>query len=185
MSETPFPPAPDGSELQCWEDAGSRHESPDESAVTIHSPDEQYRLTIAVDDPVPGFLIRLHTADGTECEPLSQMIVDDEHLAGRVAAEMAANATQLAEVDDQDVAPPKPEPPTAGDERSQETPDGWPDDEEDAWDDALEDAYEQADIPRSKGTVTTKTIDDRDYYYLQWRDGEKVKSQYIAPVTPR
>jgi hypothetical protein len=32
--------------------------------------------------------------------------------------------------------------------------------------------------------VTTKTIDEREYYYLQWREGEKVKSQYVAPVSP-
>ncbi|EMA18794.1 hypothetical protein C442_14170 [Haloarcula amylolytica JCM 13557] len=29
-----------------------------------------------------------------------------------------------------------------------------------------------------------KTIDDREYYYLQWREGEQVKSQYVAPVGP-
>lgn len=34
------------------------------------------------------------------------------------------------------------------------------------------------------GTLTTKTIDEREYYYLQWREGEKVKSQYVAPVSP-
>jgi len=60
-------------------------------------------------------------------------------------------------------------------------PDEW--DNED-WDDALEDAYDKADIPESKGTLTTKTIDGRDYYYLQWREGDKVKSQYVAPVVP-
>jgi hypothetical protein len=60
-------------------------------------------------------------------------------------------------------------------------PDGWEDDE---WDDALEDAYDKADIPTSKGTLTTKTIDGRDYYYLQWREGDQVKSQYVAPVVP-
>lgn len=62
-----------------------------------------------------------------------------------------------------------------------EPPDDWGDDE---WDDALEDAYDKADIPSSKGTLTTKTIDGRDYYYLQWREGDKVKSQYVAPVVP-
>lgn len=60
-------------------------------------------------------------------------------------------------------------------------PDGWEDDE---WDDALEDAYDKADIPTSKGALTTKTIDGRDYYYLQWREGDQVKSQYVAPVVP-
>jgi len=62
-----------------------------------------------------------------------------------------------------------------------ETPDEWDDDE---WEDAVDDARDEADIPASKGTLTTKTIDGRDYYYLQWREGSKIKSQYVAPVTP-
>jgi hypothetical protein len=57
-------------------------------------------------------------------------------------------------------------------------------DDEDDWDDKVDEAFEQAEILRSKGTVTTKTIDEREYYYLQWREGEKVKSQYVAPVSP-
>jgi hypothetical protein len=27
-------------------------------------------------------------------------------------------------------------------------------------------------------------VDDREYYYLQWREGDRVKSQYVAPVSP-
>ncbi|MDS0261221.1 hypothetical protein NDI56_17615 [Haloarcula sp. S1CR25-12] len=65
---------------------------------------------------------------------------------------------------------------------SVETPDGWEDG--DAWEDKVETAREKAAIPPSKGTLTTKTIKGREYYYLQWRDGEKVKSQYVAPVDP-
>jgi len=65
---------------------------------------------------------------------------------------------------------------------SVETPDGWGDDEE--WEDKLETAREKAAISESKGTLTTKTINGREYYYLQWREGEKVKSQYVAPVDP-
>ena len=34
----------------------------------------------------------------------------------------------------------------------------------------------------SKATVTTKTINENQYYYWQWRDGDKVKSWYIGPV---
>lgn len=62
-----------------------------------------------------------------------------------------------------------------------ESPDGWDNDE---WDDALEEAAARAEIPASKGTVTEKEIDGREYYYLQWREGETVKSQYVAPVSP-
>lgn len=52
------------------------------------------------------------------------------------------------------------------------------------WDEKINEAYEAAEIARSKGTLTVKTIDDREYYYLQWREGEQVKSQYVAPVGP-
>lgn len=52
------------------------------------------------------------------------------------------------------------------------------------WDDELEGAREKADLPETKGALTTKTIGDREYYYLQWREGDKIRSQYVAPVTP-
>ena len=65
---------------------------------------------------------------------------------------------------------------------SVQTPDNWDDDEE--WEDKLEAAREKAAIAASKGTLTTKSINGREYYYLQWREGEKVKSQYVAPVDP-
>jgi hypothetical protein len=63
-----------------------------------------------------------------------------------------------------------------------ETPDNWDDDE--VWKDKIEAAREKAALSPSKGTLTTKTINGREYYYLQWREGEKVKSQYVAPVDP-
>lgn len=31
----------------------------------------------------------------------------------------------------------------------------------------MDEAHEAAEIPLSKGTLTTKTIDDREYYYRQ------------------
>lgn len=62
-----------------------------------------------------------------------------------------------------------------------DVPDEWAGDE---WDEVVEEAREQAGLPPEKGTLTTKHIDDRDYYYLQWREGEKIKSQYVAPVAP-
>ncbi|QIO24421.1 hypothetical protein [Haloarcula sp. JP-L23] len=74
---------------------------------------------------------------------------------------------------------------TTGRDRSEspaEPPDNWEDDKD--WEEALGSAYEKAGIDRSTGTITTKTIDDRDYYYLQWREGDAVKSQYVGPVTP-
>jgi len=62
-----------------------------------------------------------------------------------------------------------------------DVPESWDDSE---WADRLAEAREKAALSGSKGTVTTKTIDGRDYYYLQWREGDDVKSQYIAPVDP-
>ena len=67
------------------------------------------------------------------------------------------------------------------DQEATETPEEWDDDE---WEEAVEDARDDADIPASKGTLTTKTIDGRDYFYLQWREGSNIRSQYVAPVTP-
>jgi hypothetical protein len=61
------------------------------------------------------------------------------------------------------------------------TPETW---EEDEWDEQLDAAREKAAIAPTKGILTTKTIDGRDYYYLQWRDGDTVTSQYVGPVDP-
>ena len=33
-------------------------------------------------------------------------------------------------------------------------------------------------------TLVTKNIDDRDYYYWNWRADGTVKSEYIRPVNP-
>ena len=37
------------------------------------------------------------------------------------------------------------------------------------------------DVP-SKATITVKEINNNRYYYWQWREGEKVRSQYKGPV---
>ncbi len=39
------------------------------------------------------------------------------------------------------------------------------------------------DVP-AKATITIKEINDNRYYYWQWRDGDKIKSKYKAPVSP-
>ena len=39
------------------------------------------------------------------------------------------------------------------------------------------------DVP-SKATITIKEINDNRYYYWQWREGEKIRSQYKGPVSP-
>lgn len=38
------------------------------------------------------------------------------------------------------------------------------------------------DVP-TKATLTVKEINDNQYYYWQWRDGEKIKSKYRGPVS--
>lgn len=59
----------------------------------------------------------------------------------------------------------------------------------DPWDDSalaarVDTAREKAGVGGTTGTLTTKTINGNDYYYLQWREGDQVKSQYVAPVDP-
>jgi hypothetical protein len=54
----------------------------------------------------------------------------------------------------------------SGDDEINERPDDLPD-----------------DVP-SKATITIKEINDNRYYYWQWREGEKVRSQYKGPVNP-
>ena len=39
------------------------------------------------------------------------------------------------------------------------------------------------DVP-SKAKITIKEINDNRYYYWQWREGDKIKSKYKAPVSP-
>jgi len=39
------------------------------------------------------------------------------------------------------------------------------------------------DVP-AKATITIKEINDNRYYYWQWREGEKIRSKYKAPVNP-
>lgn len=54
----------------------------------------------------------------------------------------------------------------------------------DEWDhDDWEQALAEADAP-GRATLTVKTINDNDYYYLQWRDGDEIKSEYVSPVSP-
>lgn len=62
----------------------------------------------------------------------------------------------------------------------EEAPEDW---DQDAWDDRLDEVRDVKDVP-AKATLTTKTIDNRDYYYYQWREGDKIKSEYVAPVSP-
>lgn len=55
-------------------------------------------------------------------------------------------------------------------------PEGW---EREQWENTLSDT----EAPK-KACVTKKDINGREYYYYQWRDGDSIKSEYIAPVNP-
>jgi len=39
------------------------------------------------------------------------------------------------------------------------------------------------DVP-AKATITVKESNGNRYYYWQWRDGDKIRSQYKGPVNP-
>ncbi|MDL0145133.1 hypothetical protein [Halobacterium salinarum] len=54
-------------------------------------------------------------------------------------------------------------------------------DEEDTAQERPEDLPE--DVP-TKATLTEKEINGNRYYYWQWREGDKIKSQYKGPVNP-
>jgi hypothetical protein len=36
----------------------------------------------------------------------------------------------------------------------------------------------------AKATLTIKKINDNRYFYWQWRDGDRIKSEYKGPVDP-
>lgn len=49
--------------------------------------------------------------------------------------------------------------------------------------DSADDADRPDDVP-AKASVVIKTINEHQYYYYQWRDGDQIKSKYKAPVSP-
>jgi len=77
-----------------------------------------------------------------------------EHVA-RYAKELAEHKAREARLEEE-----------AAEDEIDERPDDLPD-----------------DVP-SKATITIKEINDNRYYYWQWRDGDKIKSEYKAPVNP-
>lgn len=169
------------SELARWIKEGSRLELSHSNIVAINAPDEPYGARVQLEDPVHGYLINLYYEDTR----LARTAIDDRETAGQIAAELAAAAPELRELNEQ---------PGLGPERidhveieaeqeSPPAPDEWSD-QENEWEGALQDAYDDADIPRSKGSLVTKAIDGDNYYYFQWREGDTVISQYVAPASP-
>lgn len=89
---------------------------------------------------------------------------DDETLRATIAYCEAQLENEDVEDTDEPVADP-------------EAPEGYDDEE---WADAVEDCEAPA-----RATLTTKEINGNQYYYWQWSEGEKTRSEYIAPVNPK
>jgi len=181
--------APSDSELHRWETEGQRRDY--SNIVSWVDPDERYLLEVTVDDPVQGYLIRLFRLTGhveprsSECR-IAQVVTDKKRTdALERAAEMAAAADELDAVDNDPTAGP-----TYPDLEIVEHPDyslpapGEWEDREDQWNEKVQAALEKADQPRGHPSLSRKEIDGRAYYYLQWRQDEKIHTQYIAPVEP-
>ena len=178
-----LPDAPNGSELKRWAEDGFRHEPHGSNFVLFHSPNEEYGLRVEVEDPVHGYLLQLWALERERDEPIARTIVDDRETAHQVAAEMAASADDLDALVDRPNIGPKEIHREDVERQNIEVPDEWEGDDEE-WEEAVEEAFEKADIKRSKASRVTKTINDNEYYYLQWREGDTVQSQYIGPVNP-
>lgn len=99
-------------------------------------------------------------------------------MSDRAHAGQARECLDRIEVDDLELASLQADESTRA---SAAVPDLW---DEETWDETLEDARETAGLDGSNGTLTTKPINGHDYYSLQWREGDSVKSQYVAPVDP-
>lgn len=128
----------------------------------------------------PGYLTNLYDGD---TRPV-RTVVDDRETASQITTELGAAAPELREFDEQSgLGPERINRIEVGSKReSPPTPDEW-DEQENEWENALQEVSDDAEMPRSKGSLVTKTIDGRDYYYLQWREGDTVTSQYVAPVS--
>lgn len=185
--------APEGSELERWEADGKRMDY--SNIVSWTSPNERYLLEITLDDPVMGWLLRLFRLGGaaeprsSECR-IGQTIVDKGgDIVLKRAAAMAAAADELDDVDEN---------PTLGPEYpdleivehpdyTPTPPDGWTG-TDDQWEEkvqaALGKARDENGRLRGRPAISRKEIDGSAYYYLQWRSGDTVQSQYVAPVEP-
>jgi hypothetical protein len=194
MSETDrriLKDAPEGSELERWRLEGERLDY--SNIISWKSPNQEYLLEITLDDPVAGFLIRLFdmtcSADPRSSEArIAQTVVDkmaDDEQVWNQATQMAAASDELRAVDDDPVMGPE-YPDLELVERPHSTPnppEEW-ESMEDEWNDKMEAAIEKAESVPASPSLTTKEIDGSAYYYLQWRTGGSVVSQYVAPVEP-
>lgn len=71
-------------------------------------------------------------------------------------------------------------------EQEQQEKTGEEDDQEDT-DVEEPDRDQHEDLPEgvpAKASITIKEINNNRYYYWQWREGDKIRSQYKGPVNP-
>jgi hypothetical protein len=129
-------------------------ENPDDLTDSLHDPP-------AAPDELPDYLV----------DAIERQNPDRLRLVSNYALSLAGWKERQA---DQEVS-------KQAEQDPDEVPEEW---DEDDWEEAKEEAIDKAGIDSTKGTITTKTINGNDYYYLQWREGEKIKSQYISPVNP-
>jgi hypothetical protein len=171
--------APEGSVLEEWAKDGDRRDY--SNVVSWVDPDGELHVEVTVDDPVYGYLIRLWRL--RDDERLACTVEDDPERALETAARLAAAAHDLSELADD---------PSRGPhyldldyvehpDLTPNPPEEWTGTEEE-WEDAMKEAIEKAGTQWGKPTLTTKKIDGREYYYLQWREGDRVNSQYVAPA---
>lgn len=101
-----LPPAPAESVLAEWTEEGVRREPSHSNVVTFISPSETYALTVEVDDPIRGYLIRLLLLNNEETR-IGQTVVEDRDDALTVAANMVAAADDLATLEDRPILGPE------------------------------------------------------------------------------
>ena len=67
---------------------------------------------------------------------------------------------------------------------AKEAAEGELEDDEEVVREDSEDVDDLPDDVPAKASVVVKNINSNRYYYYQWREGSKVKSEYKAPVNP-
>lgn len=80
-----------GSELEEWARDGFRQAPTHSNVVSYGSPDDVFVLSVHLDDPVEGYLLKLALQEG---DLLARVIVEDRQLAEAVAHELASRAGQ-------------------------------------------------------------------------------------------
>lgn len=185
-----LPDPPEGSELERWENDGLRREY--SNVTSWVDPDEGYLLEVTLDDPVGDFLLRLFRfpddpqgAARTSERRIAQTIHVDTDEALEAAARLAAAAEELDAVDERPSNGPEypdmegvlnpdltPAPPEEWETRPEE------------WEMKMQEAKEKAGEQWGRPTLSRKEIDEREYFYLQWRHKDEVQTQYVAPVEP-